>query len=156
MSCVSCSTQKSLCECGLCQAQVCKTCAFFLDQEAFRYCPTASAELKKQVYCPDCYHSTVEESLLQYEKDLEKAKAVHIYTKSQSKETRLMSRKEKALIISEAQDESDVFMLLAYKAVKMGFNAVIDVETKSAKAFQGSYVLTTWSGRGIPVSTREK
>lgn len=155
MSCVSCSTQKSLCECGLCQVQVCKTCAFFLDPDAFRYSLTATAELKKQVYCPSCYHSTVEEALVQYEKDLEKAKAVHIYAKAQSKETRLMSRKEKALVIPVAQDESDVFMRLAFQAVKLGCNAVIDVETKAAKSHQGSYVLTTWSGRGIPASIRE-
>lgn len=155
MACVSCSTQKSLCECGLCQEAVCKTCAYFLPEDAFRYSMTASDDLKKRVYCPQCYHSKVQEYFESYERLLEKAKSVHIYTKSQSKETRLMSRKEKMLVVSEAQDESDVFMSLAFRAVHLGFNAVIDVETKSTKSFQGSYVLTTWSGRGIPVSVRE-
>jgi regulator of sigma D len=123
----------------------------FLEEGHFNLMPAVPAELKGSVYCQSCYQAQVWPQMSTYEDTVNQVKDFPIYEKSQSKETRLMSRKEKPIQIMQARDREDIFMKLAYQAYIKGFDAVVDVEMKSFKTHQGSYVLIHWNGSGIPV-----
>ena len=107
-------------------------------------------------FCNSCYQQNLIEKIEKYNQDVENVKNLGIFFKSQSKETRLLSRKEKTLKIENGLDEADIQMKLAYLAYKMGFNCVIDVEIQVKKIRQGSYQTSLYIGTGIPSHVSEK
>ncbi len=81
---------------------------------------------------------------------MESAKNVFVYYKAQSKETRLMKRSESPLQVNACADRDETVLRLAFLAVKLGFNAIIDVDLVSKKVRDGSYKILTWNGTAVP------
>ena len=79
-----------------------------------------------------------------------------IFTKSQGKETRFIKRLEEPFDFKNYPDHDEIQMRMAFKAVQMDYNAVVDVDIFSEKVRIGAYQTQTWSGTGIPVFVDDK
>lgn len=156
LSCSCCQKPKAQLTCGLCESSVCKACAHILDENHFSFLQEIPAELKHEVYCHSCFVQTVQEPLTSYDQTMELAKNIDVFYKEQSKETRLLKRREGALKVQACADENETLLRLAFQAVKLGFNGLIDVEVKGQKVRNGTYQTTTWNGTAIPSNVRKE
>lgn len=151
-SCCSCFNAKASLECGLCHQAVCKKCAQFLAEDSFSFLAKVPEQLTHTVYCPQCFDAQVAAPLAEYNETMEKAKNISIYFKEQSKETRLLSRKEAPVKVENCPDREETLLRLAFFAAHKKFNGLIDVELISKKIREGSYQTQSWSGSAIPVN----
>ncbi|MBX2995240.1 MAG: hypothetical protein KF681_10465 [Bdellovibrionaceae bacterium] len=150
-TCVCCQKSKPQLTCEVCAADVCKYCAQFLDEGQFSFMNARPEVLAHSTYCPGCFDQHVAGELAAYNEVLERAKSILVYEKKQAKETRLLSRKEKTVRVSNCADQAEAMLRLAFFAAKAGFNAIIDVDLQGAKVSEGgSYKTTKWSGTGVP------
>jgi hypothetical protein len=154
-SCFSCGKSKALLNCGLCQTVVCKYCAQFLEEDRAPYLTPVPTELSHTVYCYPCYTEQVAPVLEDYDEQLKAAKNIMIFSKAQNKETHFIKRIEEPLVITDCDSEADVLMKMAFIALKLEYNAIIDVTTNSKKVKIGSYQTTKWSGTGIPTDVQD-
>ncbi len=150
-SCATCSSQKISNHCGICADKLCKSCSVFLSPEDFQYMMTPPPETEHPVYCSGCYATVMTEKIDLYNQNLEKAKQVAVFGKSQGKETRFIKRFELPIVITDGSDENDVTMRMAFRAVEMNYDALIDADVIPKKVRNGSYQTSTWSGIAIPV-----
>jgi hypothetical protein len=148
--CSTCQKPKAGLHCGLCQQPVCKSCAHILGEERFAFHPSPPAELKTEISCEACYQDKVAPLEQEYEETLELAREVLVFNKSQSKESRLIPRKEVPVRVQDVDDEQEALMHLAFQAARRGCNAVVDVDLQPKKVRDGSYQTTLWSGTAIP------
>lgn len=114
------------------------------------------AEISHTTYCPNCFDNTVAPALAQYNELMEQAKEVLIFSKSQTKETRLIPRKELPLKVVDCKDHDETILRLAFFAAQAGYNGLVDVHVTSEKVKNGSYQTLKWSGSGIPTYIDEK
>jgi uncharacterized protein YbjQ (UPF0145 family) len=126
-----------------------------MEEGTFALMPLVPDDLKHLAYCFYCYDSKVGPALAEYQSDLEKAKNILVYTKDQTKETRLVKRLEPAVTVQKLADRNEAVLGLAYLAMRAGYNAIIDVELKYEKVRTGSYQTTVWGGTGIPAHVIE-
>ncbi len=155
MTCETCLKNKSTLQCGICQANLCKGCAEFVETE-FQMMTTVPKELSLQVYCHQCYGEKIVPQLEIYNEISERAREVQIYFKDQGKETRLLKRTEKPLRILDCKDYDESLLRLAYLAAEKGFDTLIDVDVTSKKVRQDTYQLTIWSVSGVPTMKRNR
>lgn len=150
--CKTCRKPKAPYTCGLCQEHVCKSCAEFLDQDAFAFLKKIPEELTHTAYCSNCFDDKVAAPLADYNQALEKARDIYIFTKDQTKQTRLLKRKEEPYHVENCEDEEEAIMRMSFMAVQAHFNAVIDIQLNSKKIIVGSHKKTIWSGTGVPIT----
>lgn len=155
MSCSTCNHLKSDLKCGLCEAELCKACTEFVDDERLSFLPTKPPALTHHTFCQSCFVSQVLPELENYDATLEAAKNILVFEKKQSKETRLVSKKEKPLTISNCKDHDEAIMRMAFQAVQLGFNALVKVKMNSKKVKDGAYTSLLWSGEAIPAHVDE-
>lgn len=148
--CSSCQKPKATLQCGLCSDALCKSCAQTLEADSFQLLTEIPAHLSHKAYCVPCFDSQVASELDAYNETLEKAKNVYVFTKSQSKETRLIKRKAAAIRVENCSDEDDAILHLAFLAAQSDYNAIVDVHLTSKKIIQNSYQSTAWTGTAIP------
>lgn len=84
--------------------------------------------------------------------DMEKAKQILVYSKKESKITRLMKRLDEPFEVKDCADEYEATMRLAFKAVQSNKNVLIDFELTHDKVRNGSYQKLIWKGSAIGVS----
>jgi hypothetical protein len=149
-SCCSCLTPKATLKCGLCQDSVCKKCAQYLDEESFSFLEKVPADLSHTVYCRGCFEAKVAEPLENYNQAVEKAKNISIYLKDQSKESRLLKRKELPVRVTSCADREELILRLAFLAVQANYNGLVDVDIVGKKIRNGAYQTQEWSGSAIP------
>ncbi len=154
--CSDCQKNETALNCGMCACAVCKSCAQFLEPESFEFAPSVTPEIKHGVFCQTCYGDKVAQPLAEYFDVLETAKNIDVYFKDQSKETRLVRRKEKPVSVAPCDDRDDVVMKLAYFAALGGFDSVVDIDLKSEKVFIGTYSKLVWKGSGVPAQAKGK
>lgn len=152
--CSICQSPKGAIACGVCTDVVCKSCAQFIDDESFQLLQPLPEVLSHAAYCPTCFDQNVASELESYNQTLEQAKEVLVFTKSQSKETRLIKRKESTLKVVDCADYDETIMRLAFRAAQGKFNAIVDVDLTSQKFKDGSYQTTKWTGTAIPVQMK--
>jgi len=150
-ACNCCFKTKAPYTCGLCQGHSCKSCAHFVDENEFSYFASLPEVLSHDAYCAACFEQKVQPVISQYEETMEKAKDVFVFSKSQTKETRLMGR-EALPITVDSRDRQDAVLRLAFLAVHQGYNAIIDVDLHSKKSTETSYKIVTWTGKAIPTN----
>lgn len=154
--CAICSSKKVSHECGLCKCSTCKACTSFLDAESFRYIDVRPANMESMTYCLECYAQKVLPEVQAYEDLMEIAKEISIFDISQTKETRLIKRKEAEIKVEKCVDREEATLKLAYQAAKLGFNSVIDVDLKFKKIVDGRYQTSEISGKGIPANVSDR
>lgn len=148
--CSSCQKPKATLHCGLCHDALCKSCAQMLDAESFQFLKSIPEDLSHKAYCVPCFDLKVSSELDAYNETLEKAKNVYVFTKAQSKETRLIKRKAAPIRVENCSDEDDAIMRLAFLAAQSDYNAIVDVHLTSKKVIDNSYQSTAWAGTAIP------
>lgn len=149
--CVVCSAKKAHLLCDVCKSTVCKDCAVFLEESEFAFWEGRPDILKKATFCPYCYNKDVLPAIESFEEIYQRAKQMDIYTDKQTKETRLMSRKEKPIKVINGRDAETCLMRLAFLAAEKGFDTLIDVTTTQEKVRENNYQRSNWSIRGIPL-----
>ncbi len=87
-----------------------------------------------------------------YQQDIQAAKDIIVFLKKQTKETRLVSRKEPPLKVEQCTDREETLLRLGFLAVQKGFNALIDVDIFAEKILSGRYQTSNWKGSGIPAN----
>lgn len=148
--CSACQSPKATLQCGICRDPLCKSCAQTLEHDSFQYLRKIPQDLAHKAYCVPCFDEKVTQELDKYNETLEKAKNVYVFTKAQSKETRLIKRKAQSIKVENCSDEDDATMRLAFQAAENGFNAIVDVHLTSKKVINNSYQSTAWMGTAIP------
>lgn len=113
-------------------------------------------ELTHSTYCIPCFDEKVAAPLAAYNESLAQAKSILIFDKTQGKETRFIKRKERPVKVMNCLDEEEAMMRLAFLAVEMGYNGVVDVNITSEKVRVGGYQTLKWSGTGIPTEIEER
>jgi hypothetical protein len=152
MNCKTCRGPKALLNCGICQENICKTCAEALDSDDFFYLSPVPEEYGHSSYCSHCFDDKIAPALMSYRETLERAEEIFIYTKDQTKETRFFKRKELPYEVSNCQDQQEVIMRMSFMAAQGHFNALIDVQFHSKKIIHGSHKKTMWSGTAVPTT----
>lgn len=142
-------------QCVLCQCSLAKGEAEFIDEETFKYLASLPQGLKEGAYCAQCFESHVRGPLREYNDLVDKAGNVNVFYVSQSKESRFVRRIEKPVHTKDCEDRDEVVMRLAFQAVQLGKNSLVDVDFKSEKVRNGGYQTSVWSGRGIPAQIDE-
>lgn len=149
--CKTCRGPKATYACGICHEPTCKSCTQFLTEE-FRSLRKAVPEnLKHPNYCATCFDETVAGPLAEYEEKVKKAQDIIIYTKEQSKETRLIKRKADPYKVEGCEDEEEAVSRIAFYAVEDGFNCIVDVQIFTKKLIVGSHKKTMFAATGYPV-----
>lgn len=150
--CNSCRGPKANYVCGICSGHTCKSCAEFLGEESFSFMRNPSPDLLHTVYCSQCFDEKVKSTLEDYNDKLERAREVIVFTKDQTKETRLMKRTEKPYSVEDCEDEEEAIMKMSFYAIEDKFNALIDVKFNSKKVVIGSHKKSVWSASAVPLN----
>jgi hypothetical protein len=154
--CVSCHDQKASLVCFACTEAVCKTCAQFVDEDTFSFRKAIPEGLGEGAYCFQCYDSKVQPELSSYAQELERAGTIQVFTKDQTKETRLMKRSEETFAVEGCTDRDETLLRLAYQAVRAGYEVLVDVDLSSKKVRDHAYQKAMWSGTGVPARHRSQ
>lgn len=121
-----------------------------MEDGAFSFLKKVPAELSHPIYCPQCFDEKVALPLQDYNDTLERAKEVIIFSKDETKKTRLFSRKEESVEVTDCLDREETILRLAFLAAQKNFNSIIDVELKYEKVMNGSHRYHVWKGRAVP------
>ena len=141
--------------CDLCEAKVCKSCVSFLDEETFAFRTEVGAELKHTHYCPNCFESRVAPEIATYQENLEKARGVYIFFKSQKRPPPILTRSKRVMRVAACPDRDETILRLAFQAAELGFNAVIETDVISKKVRNEAYQKLSWQGTGEPAKVDE-
>lgn len=106
--------------------------------------------LQDQTFCIACYDREVEPVHNQYLKNAALAEEVFVFYKPQGRETRMIKRTEKPLLIENQSDRDITLLKLAFATVEKGLNTLVDVELDAKKVRINGYQKSNWSGRGVP------
>jgi hypothetical protein len=150
--CKTCKKPKAPYQCGLCEDYVCKSCAQFLETEAFVFLKKVPAELTHTSYCYNCFDDKVAGPLHEYNDMIQKAKDVIVYTKEQTKLTRFLKRKEDPIKVENCVDENEALMKMSFYAAQENFNCIIDVQLQYKKVTVGSHKKFVWDGVAVPIT----
>ncbi len=131
---------------------MCKSCTQFLNEDSFSFLKVVPTELKHTCYCSNCFDEKVSSPLNDYNDTMEKAHEIIIYSKDQTKLTRLLKRKNDPYHVTDCEDEKEALLRMSFFAVKANCNALIDVEFKSKKAIIGSHKKTIYEAVGVPIT----
>jgi hypothetical protein len=149
-SCISCRKAKADRVCGLCEESVCRACATFLEEGTFAFLPEVAPELQHSYYCPYCNAETLEPALTSYQEKLEQAKAVFFFFEGRKKPIPLLNKAKVRVEVPQCGDRDETILRLAFKAVELGFNAIVEAEVSHAKVRDHGWQKMQWSGHGIP------
>lgn len=112
--------------------------------------------LKHNSYCMPCFDENVAVPLGQYNDTMEKAKDIILYSKEQSKLTRLIKRKEEAYKVDDCEAEDEAVMKMSFYAVEDGFNCLIDLQIQTKKIIVGSHKKTMYGATAVPCTIDPK
>jgi hypothetical protein len=154
--CSTCQSPKANLKCGICDCAICKSCTQFLNEEAFAFLEARPKYLAHAIYCNVCYDEKVAPELGVYNEQMERAKDVNVYFKTQSKETRTLKRKEPPVKVADIRDRDEALLRLAFLAAQLNYNGLIDVQLDSKKVIENGYTSSLWSGQGIPTHIDDK
>lgn len=156
LSCITCNSLKAPYACGICRHSVCKKCVQSLQKGSFPFLEPVPPEWNHKTYCVNCYNQHIGPALDQYEKTMQRAKAVMVFHKGLGEETRLMNRSEKPLRIEGCSDKAEATLRLAFLAAQAGFNTLIDVDVSPRKIRNAGFQTTKWFATGVPTTLDPK
>lgn len=148
--CKTCRKPKAPYVCGLCHDHMCKAHTQFLTETFSAMRKPVPEKLKHSTYCIPCFDAEVEATLSDYNDKMERAKDVILYSKDQTKLTRLIKRKEAPYSVDGCEDEQEAVMRMSFYAIEDGHNCLIDLEYKTKKIIVGSHKKTMFSATAVP------
>lgn len=123
-----------------------------MDEDTFSFLPKIPKDLSHQAYCFSCYEEKVAPELALYNQDMEKAKEIFVFSKTQGKVTRNIRRTEPPFEVKDCAEEKEATMKLAFLAVRAGFNSLLDLDVQYEKIRNGSYQKLMWKGTAVPAN----
>ena len=155
ITCSCCFKPKANLHCALCNNDICKYCAQFIDENGFSFLRKIPADLQHTTYCPNCFDDKVAAAFNDYNETVEKSKEIYVFYKKEGKATRLLKRKEEPYKVDGCRDREEALMKMSFWAVKDECNALLDVELQNHKKIVDTYVTITWSGYAVPIFVTE-
>ena len=155
-NCCVCLKSSAPLKCASCAQSVCKKCAQFLEESRMGLWDQRPSYLKESVFCYNCHSEKVAPALERYDQQIEDAKNLSVFFDNQGKETRFLSRKEKAVTVERMPDREEALLKLAFQAVLLGYNGLIDVSIDYEKVKNGGYQTHIYRGSGIPTQLPDR
>ena len=143
-------------KCDDCDCLSCKHCSFIIDGEVFELVSLLPDSIKDKAFCPNCYNDKYGAIFEEQLEILERAKDVNVYSKIQTKETRLIRRIHKPIHIKECEGREETLLRLAFLAAKEGYDTLVDVDLTTQKIGTKSYIRLLWNGVAVPVDPKIK
>jgi hypothetical protein len=154
--CGSCGSSKLKASCPLCETQVCSKCVVWMPDGAFSFLPERPAVLAHSHYCRDCFADQIEEPWMRYQEDEHKAREAFVFFQSQRAGIPILKREKNTLKVTNNPDRDETILRLAFQAVILGHNAIIDCEVKSQKDRHGGWQKMIWSGSAVAATVDEE
>ena len=150
--CIACRKPKAEKTCGVCAEHVCKNCALYLEEGSFSFRQDLPEEAKHNYYCPNCYDEHITPLAQEYEAQMALAKDVFVFFVTGKRAVPTLKKSLTRVEVKECVDRDETILRLAFAAVRMGYNAIINTEVKSVKSRNHSYQKSIWEGEALPVS----
>ena len=106
--------------------------------------------LKHNNYCIPCFDDNVATPLTEYNDTMEKAKDIILYSKEQTKLTRLIKTKAEPYKVENCEEEDEAVMRMSFWAVEDGHNCLIHLQFNTKKIIVGSHKKTMFGATAIP------
>lgn len=153
--CMACNLPKAKYQCGLCQGDFCKKCSRFLEEGAFSFYRSVPKELSHSVYCDGCYEESVAPAQESYQEIMSRAKGVYVFF-APSKKYPLLKKGKDSFLVKSCLDRDETILRMAFSAVELSFNAIVDVEVTAEKIRNQGYQKSSWTGSGVPAQIDEE
>ncbi|MBF0492726.1 MAG: hypothetical protein HQM15_08095 [Deltaproteobacteria bacterium] len=140
---------KSNLHCGICQNLFCKDCLQFVEDSSFSFLNSIPEFLRHNAYCVPCYDQQVLPALQEYSKKMEQAKQVSLFFKKVT-QTPVLRRSKTKVNVVNCPDRSEALMRLAFSAVELSFNALIEIDLNSEKKVVHGYQSLFWNASAYP------
>jgi hypothetical protein len=154
-ACIACGKTKIAFICGLCEKDLCKACTEFLDEETFSFQKETPPELSHKTYCGACYDAVVSPALESYQLLMERAEKVSVFFKSQKTTPPIIRQAKARVSVQACPDRDETILRLAFLAVELSFNGIIDVDISAEKIRNAGYQKTNYRGSAIPAQINE-
>mgnify|MGYP003350946860 CR=1 FL=1 len=148
--CGACRRPKATIQCELCKDWNCRSCAQLLSEDAFSFSRNAAPELRHSRYCQHCWQQHVEPAQADYEQKMADAREVYIFFTTQKRPVPLISREKDKIRVQECGDRDETILRLAFQAVELGCNAVVETQVDHEKVRNAGWQKTAWRGEGFP------
>jgi len=153
MTCTQCQEQEAVTECGICKISLCKSCRETLDVKDFELLEKKPIALTHAAYCADCFEQKIRPELVKYETFEKLAKDVYFQSVKFRGYPHILSKYSKTISIAKCADRRQLILMLAYKAVELGYNAIVSADIRSKRIYTDSgYGHYDWSGSAIPAN----
>jgi hypothetical protein len=136
--CSACRRANPTVQCELCHDLSCKACAEILSEEAFAFLPKKPPELTHTRYCQGCWQGHVEPAQEEYRASLEQAKQAYIFFSTQRKPIPILLKEKDVIRVADCPDRDETILRLAFQAVRLGCNAVVETVVSSEKVRNGA------------------
>ncbi len=81
---------------------------------------------------------------------MEQAREAYIFFTTQKNPPPVVSKSKERLQVSECIDRDETILRLAFQAVRLGFNAVLETHVVAEKVRNAGYQKSAWRGTGVP------
>ena len=157
MICIFCDSEKANWTCENCNNTICKKHLSKLNPEDYSIKSLNPPKVFSQTtFCIDCFESIVQPEIEIFNEQLEKAKNVGIWTENYRGKLPITKKALKPIQFKDFTDKKDLILALAFRAIEMGFNGVIELKWKSSKVRKNEYQKMIWEGQGLPVELPEE
>ncbi len=153
--CFSCGKLKANRTCQICEADLCKSCTQFLEEDSFSFLKTIPDSLRHSTYCNPCFDEKVAPELSTYEETLERAKKIFVFFKTQRKPFPLIKKSRERVDAKNCPDRDETILRLAFFAAEQEFNAIVEVDITQEKIRNQGYEKSNFSGTGFPAHIDE-
>ena len=151
MECL-CANPRNPQKCENCSAPVCKKCAHFLQSESFAFSDKVEKHLRHARYCVECFESIVQPALTKYDETMSAAKEVYFIPITYRGSVNVLQKHKEEVTVKDCIDRRETIMRLAFKAVELGYNSLVQGEVNREQVRNHAYQSSLWHGKGLPVN----
>jgi hypothetical protein len=148
--CSHCQEPKAQLVCGACGKDICKTCREYIDTNSFSFMAKAPQHLTKGEYCPACFEDVIVPAQAAYDATMKSAAEVFYLSKNYPGYIHMQRKHTKRVVVTECDDRRECIMRLAFFAVELGFNGIIEAEVESFKIRKNNRQSSYWKGSALP------
>jgi hypothetical protein len=149
--CCFCRLPRASHECGICESDICRSCAERVAEDTFLMQTTPPEWIDKKFFCPRCFDDVIAPVIASYEEKLALAKEVHYWPKNYRGYIPVLRKSRTELRVENAKDRDEALLQLGFLAVEAGFNGMVQGEISSRKVRNFGYQNMSWSARALPV-----
>ncbi|MGE3262157.1 MAG: hypothetical protein AB7K68_10285 [Bacteriovoracia bacterium] len=149
MACQLCAAPKDTNTCEACEARVCKNCVVFNNPERYRFHPAPPAELKREIFCVDCFERDAAPALAEYDAVLERSKEVKVISKLFRGPVPLVKQARVKTTVNDHVDVNIATMHLKFLCAWENYDSVVKFESEATKVRNHGYQKMSWRATGL-------